>query len=92
MTRLEFTNKPGNYRVDNTEIFVFNDKIIVDTGSSQTRTKDDRAYAGKKPGAKKGAAKSKKPKEPTDRNPLDALSGARDFVLGNGKKGGGLFR
>lgn len=61
MTKMEFPNKPGNVRVDDIEIYIFPDKIIVDTGNRQ--------QTQPRPAQNRVAYKERKPKEETEKKP-----------------------
>lgn len=88
MAKSELPNKPGNYVLDGVTLYVFSDKIIVETGGDRKKgpsNRDQGAYASKK--RKTKSAKNGGQDREKDENPLDALGGARDFVLGKRRKG-----
>jgi hypothetical protein len=82
MTKLEIQNKTGNYKIDDIDIYVFPDKIIVDTGNRSKRQRDDNDEgSGKK--NKTGNGNSKGNDSGKKKDWLnDLLDNAQDIVTG----------
>jgi hypothetical protein len=84
MTKMEFPNKPGNVRVDDIEIYIFPDKIIVDTGNRQTAKGPDNRYRDAHAQKKRTAARDE-PKKPKKDLVNSILDSCEDVVMGRTK-------
>lgn len=82
MTKMEFPNKPGNVRVDDIEIYIFPDKIIVDTGNRQTARGPEKQYRNTHEPRKQQEETEKKPKKDIVNSILDSCE---DVVMGRKK-------
>jgi hypothetical protein len=84
MTKMDFPNKPGNYRIDDIEIYVFPDKIIIDTGNRQTVRGPTKQYHDAHEPRKEGngGGEKQKPKKDIVNSILDSCE---DVVMGRTK-------
>ncbi|MCK9593997.1 MAG: hypothetical protein M0Q91_18505 [Methanoregula sp.] len=80
---MEFPNKTGSYKVDDVDIYVFPDKIVVDTGNRSRRQRDDdyeRSGSGKKNKGSDNNSDGNGKKKSDWLN--DLLDNAQDIVTG----------
>jgi hypothetical protein len=84
---MEFSNKTGNYKIDDIDIYVFPDKIIVDTGNRSRRQRDDDyersgSGSGKKNKGSDGNSDGNGKKKEKGDWLNDLLDNAQDIVTG----------